>query len=64
MKTGRFSDNTDGDAEADPNRILKIANLLSATMLPTSDAFSVKEGPQFGGANRGMAVPTLSHVFC
>jgi hypothetical protein len=45
-----------GDAGADPNSIVEVTDLLSATTLPNTEAFSVEEGPQYGVVYRGVAV--------
>lgn len=49
------TNSTSGDAGADPNQIVGITDLLSATMLPVSESFSVVEGAQAGVVYRGVA---------
>ncbi len=48
-----------GDAGADPNSIVSITDLLSATTLPGSESFSVVEGPQYGVVYRGVAIAAV-----
>lgn len=43
------------DAGADPNQIVAINDLLSATSLPTGESFTIEEGPQAGVVFRGVA---------
>lgn len=44
-----------GDPGADPNSIVGITDLLAATALPLTEAFTIAEGPQSGVAFRGVA---------
>jgi hypothetical protein len=44
-----------GDNGADPNEIVKITDLLSATTMPNSEAFSTFDGPQLGVRYGGVA---------
>jgi hypothetical protein len=46
---------TSGDQGADPNEIVDITDALAAMTLPTSEAFSVVNGPQYGIVYRGIA---------
>jgi hypothetical protein len=46
---------TSGDQGADPNEIVDITDQLTAMTLPTGEAFSVLDGPQFGVVYRGIA---------
>ena len=49
------TNSSSGDAGADPNQIVGITDLLSATTLPLSEAFATIEGPQSGVVYRGVA---------
>ncbi len=49
------TNSTSGDAGADPNQIVSINDLLSATTLPLTEAFATIEGPQSGVVYRGVA---------
>ena len=44
------------DNGADPNEVVQITDLLGATALPTSEAFSVFDGPQYGVRYGGVAL--------
>jgi hypothetical protein len=44
-----------GDNGADPNEIVKITDVLGDTALPTSESFSVFDGPQAGLRFGGVA---------
>ncbi len=44
------------DPGADPNEVVSITDLLSATTLPSNESFSVIEGPAYGVVYRGVAV--------
>jgi hypothetical protein len=44
-----------GDNGADPNEIVKITDVLGDTSLPTSESFSVFDGPQAGLRFGGVA---------
>jgi hypothetical protein len=46
---------TSGDQGADPNEIVAITDAIAAMTLPTGEAFSVLDGPQFGVVYRGIA---------
>ena len=46
-------------AGADPNEIVAINDLLSATMLPVTESFSVVEGGQYGVVYRGVALTAV-----
>ena len=45
-----------GDNGADPNEIVEITDSLAALSLPTSEAFSVFDGPQYGVRYGGVAL--------
>jgi hypothetical protein len=45
-----------GDQGGDPNRVVAINDLLSATTLPTSESFHTLETAQFGQVLRGVAL--------
>jgi hypothetical protein len=45
-----------GDQGADPNMVVAITDLLSATTLPAGESFTTLEGPVFGTVYRGVAV--------
>ena len=53
------TNSANGDAGADPNEIVAINDLLSATSLPVTEAFSVTEGGQYGVVYRGVAVAAV-----
>ncbi|MBV9909991.1 MAG: PEP-CTERM sorting domain-containing protein, partial [Hyphomicrobiales bacterium] len=44
-----------GDNGADPNEIVEITDALGDTSLPTTEAFSVYDGPQLGLRYGGVA---------
>ncbi|MDB5482183.1 MAG: hypothetical protein JWO83_3236 [Caulobacteraceae bacterium] len=44
-----------GDNGADPNEIVQITDSLGATTLPTSEQFSVLDGPEYGLRYGGVA---------
>ena len=46
---------TSGDQGADPNEIVDITDQLAAMTLPTTEMFSVLDGPQYGVVYRGIA---------
>ena len=46
---------TSGDQGADPNEIVAVIDDLADTALPTSEDFSVLDGPQYGVVYRGIA---------
>ncbi|HEV2099138.1 MAG TPA: PEP-CTERM sorting domain-containing protein, partial [Stellaceae bacterium] len=46
---------TSGDQGADPNEIVGVIDDLADTALPTSEDFSVLDGPQYGVVYRGIA---------
>jgi hypothetical protein len=50
------TNSTSGDPGADPNMVVAITDLLSATSLPSGESFSVVEGPVYGQIYRGVAV--------
>ena len=55
-----------GDNGADPNEVVMITDLISATSLPLAESFSVFEGPQYGTVFRGVAfatTPETSTIF-
>jgi len=45
-----------GDTGADPNEVVTISDLLSQTILPANEAFSVFDGPQYGTRYGGVAL--------
>jgi PEP-CTERM motif len=47
---------TSGDQGADPNMVVSISDLLSATSLPTTEHFNVVDAPAYGMVYRGVAV--------
>jgi hypothetical protein len=49
-----------GDNGADPNEVVEITDLLSATTLPTSEAFNVFEGPKYEQVYRGVAFDSVA----
>ena len=46
---------TSGDNGADPNKVVRITDQLSATTLPASESFEVLAGPVYGTVFRGVA---------
>jgi hypothetical protein len=53
---GATSDSSaSGDNGADPNEVVQITDLVSATTLPTDENFSVFENPVYGQVYRGVA---------
>ncbi len=48
-----------GDAGADPNEIVAITDLLSATTLPATESFTTIEAGQYGVVYRGVAVAAV-----
>ena len=53
------TNSANGDAGADPNEIVAINDLLSATTLPVTESFSVVEGGQYGVVYRGVALTAV-----
>ena len=45
-----------GDPGADPNEVVEITDKLSATTLPTKEAFTVVSAPVYGNVYRGVAL--------
>jgi hypothetical protein len=45
-----------GDQGADPNEVVEISDKISATTLPTKEAFTVIQNPTYGTVYRGVAL--------
>ena len=50
-----------GDNGADPNKVVRITDQLSATTLPATETFQVVEGPTYGTVYRGVAYVCSQH---
>lgn len=46
---------TSGDQGADPNKVVRITDLISATTLPGTESFKTVAGPTYGTVYRGVA---------